>query len=71
MYLQARTPRTISRTVTCYFFFGANAAVCTPDNQQSKRSSRSSQTACRYLIGVEASSPMSAIAARCRRSAGW
>jgi hypothetical protein len=63
---RSRTRRTISRAVTARPFFDANAvySVSATSASETQASNWSSQTARGYRIGVQASSPMAAIAAR-------
>ena len=62
----SRTRRTISRAVTAWPFFDANAVYSASATSASEiqQSSWSSQIACGYLMAVQASSPMAAMAAR-------
>jgi hypothetical protein len=62
----SRTRRTISRAVTARFFFDANAVYRTSATSASEiqQPSWSSQTACGYLMAVQFSSGMPAMAAR-------
>jgi hypothetical protein len=62
----SRTRRTISRAVTALPFFDANAVypVSATSASEIQQSSWSSQTACGYLMAVQLSSGIAAIAAR-------
>jgi hypothetical protein len=64
--LRSRTRRTTSRAVTARPFLDANAVYCVSATSASETQapSRSSQIARGYRIGIHASSPMAAIAAR-------
>ena len=63
---RSRTRRTISRAVTAWPFFEANAVypISATSASETQQSSWSSQIARGYRIGVQASSAMAAIAAR-------